>query len=123
MADDPLTITEVYPGYRRGGQDVSFCGCCWGAVLLIWSMLCFAVFGFFDPEPYEHIGIASLTTLIIWAVFITDLEHIFLTSLVALLIAFGLSQAWDYLPYLITGISAAIAISRWWIKRSQPRNA
>ena len=110
MADDPLTITEVYPGYRRGGQDLSFCSCCWGAALLIWTMLGFSVSGFFEPEPYEHIGIVSLSTLIIWAVFITDLGHIFWTSLAALLIAFGLSQAWDYLPYLMTSMSMAIAI-------------
>ena len=123
MADEPLTITEVYRGYRSGNQQQGLLdsGCCWGAVIIIVAMISFSVFGFAVPEPYEHVGLASLSTLVIWATVITNLEHVFLTSLAALLIAFGLSAAWDYLPYLMTGITVAIAIAQWWMERIDTR--
>ncbi len=120
MAEEPLTITEVYPGYRRRQQNFGE-GCYSMGTNVIWcTLLGMSVLGFVVAEPYEHVALATLSTVFIWGRYINPLENLTSTTVAAVVIGFLLSLAWDSLPYVMTGVSLLVALFYWWTARLYP---
>lgn len=123
MADDPLTITEVYPGYRRGGQDPTDACCCL-IPIVCFLLLGLAIMSYVVPDMdarIGHLAVACLSTMLLWAVVINPWEDVVLTMVLSLVIGFLLGLAWQYLPNLMTGVSTAIAVAVLWINRSDAK--